>query len=82
MGFDNVVSIEVGHLSTSLHPDFILAILGKVVKATDVESEFAAFGKFTDEQSSGEQLVLGNVGGHVGNDPIDVEHSVSDESEH
>lgn len=82
MGLDDVVSIEVGHFSIALDPNFMPAVLGKVIKTGDVESELAALGELAHEQACREDFVLGDVGGHVGDESIDVVNAILDQSKH
>ena len=82
MGLDDVVPVEVGHLSPALDPDLILAVLGEVVEAGDVESELTAFGELADEDSCRKKFLPGDVAGHIGDGAVNEENSVFDESEH
>lgn len=79
--FDDVVSIKIGHLSSAFHPDFVLAIFSQIVKAGDIESEFTAFGKFSDVQTCGDHFFFRDVRGHICNTGIDIENSVFNETE-
>lgn len=75
-----MISIEIGHFSIALDPNFMPAILGKVIKTGDVKSELAALGELAHEQSCREDFVLGDVGGHVGDESIDVVNAILDQS--
>ena len=82
VGFDNVVSIEIRHFSIALHPNFMLAIFSQIVKASDIQSKFTSFGKFTHQQACGEQLLLWDIRCHVGNHAIDEVDSVLYQPKH
>jgi hypothetical protein len=51
MSFDDVISVQVWHFSTTLDPYLVLAIFSQVIKAGDIESKFATLGELADEQS-------------------------------
>ena len=81
VGFYHVISIEVGHLSSWFHPNFVFAILGQIVQTADMKSEFAALGEFSDEKPSCEKFLSGDIGAHAGDGGIDIKDPVFDESE-
>ena len=81
MGLYNVVAIEVGQLPPALHPDLVLAVLGQVVKAADVESELAALGELANEDPCRQDLFAGDISGHIGDSGADEEYPVLDEAE-
>ena len=78
---DDVISIEIRHLSVALDPNLMLAIFGQVVQTGDIQSEFTALREFADQQPRGEQFFFGDVGRHVGDESVDVVHPIFDQSE-
>jgi len=81
VGLDDVVSIEVRHLSVTFDPNLMLAIFGQVVQTGDIQSEFTALREFADQQPRGEQFFFGDIGRHVGDESIDVVYPNFDEPE-
>ena len=81
VGVDDVVSIEVGHLSVTFDPNLMLAIFGQVVQTGDIQPEFSALREFPYQQPRGEHFFFGYVGGHVGDESIDVVYPIFDEPE-
>ena len=78
MCLDDVIAVEIGHLSSTFDPNFVLAILGQIVETSDIKPEFTSFSELADEETCGKDLVFGDVGGHAGNDGTDVEYSILD----
>lgn len=81
MGFDDVISIEVGHLSARLDPNLVGRISRDEIKAGDVQTEFASLGELADLDPRAEDLLLGHVGGQLDQLMVDEEHSALDEAE-
>ena len=76
-----MVSIKIRHFSITFYPNLVPAIFGEIIQASDIESEFAALGEFTHQQSSGKHLLLGNIRCHVGDERIDIVDAILDEPE-
>lgn len=49
MGLDDMISIEIGHFSSCLDPNLVLAILGQIVEAGNIQSKLSTLGKLADE---------------------------------
>ena len=81
MCFDNMVSIKEGHLSSSFDPDFVFRIFGHKIKTGYTESELSGFGKFTNIDTSAEELLFRYVGTKSNKLTIDVEDFISNETE-
>ena len=81
MCFNDVVSIKIGHFSSTFYPNFVLAVFGQIVKTGDIESEFTAFGEFSNVETCRDHFFFWNVGGHVRDAGVDIEDSVLDEAE-
>ena len=75
-----MISIEIGHLSSTFNPDLVFTVLGKVVQTANVESKFPTFCELADKQTRSKQFFPGNIGGHARNGRVDIEDSISDES--
>jgi hypothetical protein len=78
VSLDYVIAVEIGHLSVALHPYLVPAVFGEIVKAGDVESKFATLCELSNQHACGEQFFLGDVGGHVRDETVDIVNAIFD----
>lgn len=49
MGFNDMISIQIGHFSVTLDPNLMLAIFGQVVKTSDVKPKLSSLRELAHE---------------------------------
>jgi len=76
-----VVTIQEGHFTTGLDPDFVFRVFGHDIKTRDAESELSSFSEFSDVDSCTQKLLFGYIGAEGYKLAIDVEDFVLDETE-
>lgn len=81
MGFDNIVPIEIWHLSIRLHPHLILRMLGDMVERRNVEFELPGFGEFPKTCAKREKVITSDGGSKLRNGLADVVDSVTLDTE-
>jgi hypothetical protein len=61
MGFDDVITIQKRHFTSSFDPDFMFGVFGYQIETRDAQSELSSFCEFADEDASTQQLLFGYV---------------------
>ena len=76
-----MITIQEGHFTSSLDPNFMFRVLGHEVETRDTQSTLSSFGELADVNSCTEELLFGDVGAKSDKLTVDVEDLVLNETE-